>query len=216
MKKWSKQVLLPLIVALLPMLFGIAVYRQLPPELPTHWNFSGTIDGYSSKAFAVFGLPLMMAGVTLLVPLLLSMDPKNANMSAALKKLVVWICPVMSFVLTNAILLIGLGYNIPVPLIVCILVGLMLMAIGNYLPKTKQSYTMGIRLPWTLHSEENWNRTHRLAGKLWMLGGFLMILCGFLTQYFTSGWLITAVFVGIMGLIFVPTLYSLWLYKKGI
>jgi len=216
MKKWSKQVLLPVIVALLPMVFGIAVYRQLPPQLPTHWNFSGTIDGYSSKAFAVFGLPLMMGGVTLLVPLLLSMDPKNANMSAALKKLVVWICPVMSFVMTNAILLIGLGYSIPVPLIVCVLVGLMLMAIGNYLPKTKQSYTMGIRLPWTLHSEENWNRTHRLAGKLWMLGGLLMILCGFLTQYFPSGWLVTAVFVGIMGLIFVPTLYSLWLYKKGI
>jgi uncharacterized membrane protein len=216
MKKWSKHILLPVLIALLPMLFGVAIYHRLPPQLPTHWNFSGAVDGYSSKAFTVFGLPLIMAGTTLLVPVFISLDPKSANMSTALKKLVVWSCPVLSLVLTTSILLIGLGYNLPIPLIVCILVGILFMMIGNYLPKTKQSYTMGIRLPWTLHSEENWNRTHRLAGKLWMIGGLLMIVCGVLTQYTQSGLFATFIFVGIMGLVFIPTLYSLWLYKKGI
>lgn len=216
MKKLNKQVLLPTVVALLPILMGVIFYDKLPAELPTHWNFSGTIDGYSSKAFTVFGLPLMMAVITLLVPFFLALDPKKANMSSALKLLVQWICPVMSLVLSTSTMLIGLGYSLPIPLIVCILVGVMFMIIGNYLPKTKQSYTMGIRLPWTLNSEENWNRTHRLAGKLWMLGGFLMIVCGVLTQYIQSNLLLTLIFIGIMGLTLIPSLYSLWLYKKGI
>ncbi len=216
MKKLNKQVLLPTTVALLPILMGVILYDKLPAKLPTHWNFSGAIDGYSSKAFTVFGLPLMMAAITLLVPFFLALDPKKANMSSALKLLVQWVCPAISLVLSTSTMLIGLGYSLPVPLIIYVLLGILFMIIGNYLPKTKQSYTMGIRLPWTLNSEENWNRTHRLAGKLWMIGGFLMMVCGIFTQCTPSGIPTGIILFVVIVLTGTPAFYSLWLYKKGI
>ena len=83
--------------------------------------------------------------------------------------------------------------------------------IGNYLPKTKQSYTMGIRLPWTLQSEENWNRTHRLSGFLWVAAGAAFILLSLLRLW--NIWLLGAL---LLALIFVPIGYSYFLHKKGI
>ncbi|MGE4354729.1 MAG: SdpI family protein [Oscillospiraceae bacterium] len=217
MKKLTKNMLLTTIVALLPMALGIALYNKLPAQLPTHWNISGEVNDYSSKAFVVFGLPAFMSVMGLFVQFMLEQDPKKANMSPVLKMISRWICPVMSLILVPVTLFIGMGYdNIPIPLIVNLLVGIIFIVIGNYLPKSKQSYTMGIRLPWTLNSEENWNRTHRLAGKLWMLGGFLFILCGFAAQYIQSQLMTTVTIGGIMVMVFIPMIYSFLLYKKGI
>ena len=84
------------------------------------------------------------------------------------------------------------------------------LIIGNYMPKTKQSYTMGIRLPWTLHSEENWNRTHRLAGFLWVLGGLYFIVMSFV------GWTPAGFLIPLAVMVLVPTVYSYVLYKRGI
>ena len=77
------------------------------------------------------------------------------------------------------------------------------------MPKVKQSYTIGIKLPWTLNSEENWNRTHRFAGGIWMLAGVLVLVGGFAEQF----WL---VFVALVLAVAIPTVYSYLLYKKGI
>jgi uncharacterized membrane protein len=49
--------------------------------------------------------------------------------------------------------------------------GLLLATLGNYLPKTRYNYVMGVRTPWTLADERVWDQTHRLAGPLMMLGG---------------------------------------------
>ncbi len=82
---------------------------------------------------------------------------------------------------------------------------------GNYLPKTKQSYSMGIKLPWTLNSEENWNRTHRLSGFLWVIGGALFLMLTFF------GWWNLYVLLGIvLAMALIPTVYSYLLYRKGI
>ena len=61
-----------------------------------------------------------------------------------------------------------------------LLLGVIFIVIGNYLPKCRQNYTIGIKLPWTLSDTENWDRTHRFAGKIWMLCGVLEIIVGFL------------------------------------
>ena len=91
-----------------------------------------------------------------------------------------------------------------------VFMGLLFILIGNYLPKTKQSYTMGIRLPWTLSSEENWNRTHRLAGFLWVLCGVLFIVMSFI------GWSLPLFLILLAVMILVPLIYSYLLYRKGI
>ena len=90
------------------------------------------------------------------------------------------------------------------------LIGVLFILIGNFLPKTKQSYTMGIKLPWTLASEENWNRTHRLAGFVWVIGGVYFVVMSFFS-WTLAGFLIP---VALLGLI--PAAYSYILYRKGI
>ena len=91
-----------------------------------------------------------------------------------------------------------------------ILIGLLFIVIGNYMPKTKQSYTMGIKLPWTLASEENWNRTHRLAGFLWVIGGVYFLAMTFI------GWSLVAFLIPLAVMVLVPAVYSYLLYRKGI
>ena len=86
--------------------------------------------------------------------------------------------------------------------------GLMFIIVGNYLPKCKQNYTIGIKIPWTLNSEENWNKTHRFAGWLWTICGILIMLTGFLGSFW--------VFLPIaLLMVIVPVVYSYILHRKG-
>jgi uncharacterized membrane protein len=88
-----------------------------------------------------------------------------------------------------------------------VFVGGVFLGIGNYLPKTHQNYTVGFKLPWTLEDEENWNRTHRLAGQVWVFGGTLTIVNAFLGNM----WIFIA---AIVLMVLVPTVYSYWLYTQ--
>jgi len=216
MKKLNKTMVLTTVVSLLPIVFGLLIYDKLPNQVPTHWNTAGEIDGWSSKAFAVFGLPCFMAAMSLVVQFALSADPKRRNMPDIMVKFSAWICPLLSLFLVPSTLLAGMGYEVNIPLTTCLIVGIVFMVIGNYLPKCKQSYTMGIRLPWTLNSEENWNRTHRMAGKLWMLGGLLFFFIGFIADFANASLLGILLFGSIAVMVIVPAAYSYLLYKKGI
>ena len=165
-----------------------------------------------SRAFAVFGLPAFMAGINLLVWFALHTDPKKKNMNPALRTLALWIAPALSVFMYAMTMGNALGYATRIEIVTPLLVGLLFIVVGNYLPKTKQSYTMGIKLPWTLASEENWNRTHRIAGFLWVLGGVVTILLTLLRIW--SPWLLFTLIT--LLLVLVPTVYSFLLYKKGI
>lgn len=102
----------------------------------------------------------------------------------------------------------GLGMEFDVNLVVNFLLGILFIAIGNYLPKAKRNYTVGIKLPWTLNSDENWNKTHRLGGILFILAGIL-----FIANIFIS----SEIIVYIMIFTFIlPAIYSFYLYTKGI
>ena len=92
-----------------------------------------------------------------------------------------------------------------------VFVGLLFLILGNYLPKIRQNRTMGIKLPWTLQSEENWTRTHRLSGFLWVLCGLVMIPLSLLRLW--SGWLFGAL---LAVMVLIPAVYSYALHRKGI
>lgn len=210
MKRDNKTLIMTTLVCLVPIVAGALLYERLPETVATHWNMNGEPDGWSSRAFAVFGLPGILLAVNLFLPFALKADPKRANMSEALVKIAVWTIPLISLLCCSLTLARGLGYTVSVEFWVPIFMGVLFIVIGNYLPKTKQSYTMGIKLPWTLNSEENWNRTHRLAGFLWVLSGALFIVMSFV------GWSL-AVFLMLLALmILVPMAYSYLLYRKGI
>ena len=206
---FPRRAVLPALVCLLPMAAGAALYSRLPQQVVTHWNFAGQPDGYSSRFFAVVGLPALLFLLHIVMVVILTHDPHRKNMSAALFGVSLWAMPVLSVVMQGLILATALGAQLPVGTIVMVLVGLLFTVVGNYLPKCKHNYSMGIRLPWTLSSEENWNRTHRLAGWLWTIGGLLMAASGLL------GWQGVTMAV-IIAITVLPAVYSFLLYRKGI
>ncbi|MBR7074600.1 MAG: DUF1648 domain-containing protein [Oscillospiraceae bacterium] len=208
--KNKKTLIITSLICLLPLLAGALVYSRLPEQVATHFDLQGNPDGWSSRAFAAFGLPGILLAVNLLLPFLLRADPKHKNMSGALVNITIWTVPLVSLLCSGLTLGRALGYDLRIEMVLPVFMGVLFILIGNYLPKTKQSYTMGIKLPWTLASEENWNRTHRLAGFLWVIGGAFFIVMSFI------GWNFIAFLIPITLMVLVPTVYSYLLYRKGI
>ena len=208
-KKNLKVLIITSIIIVLPILAGVVLWNQLPEQMPTHWNAAGEVDGWSSKPFAVFGLPLILVAAQWLCVLATTTDPKRQNHSEKIYHLVFWIMPVLSIVLHAVTYLTVLGVGVRIEMVMPIFMGLLFVIIGNYLPKCKQSYTIGIKIPWTLNNEENWNKTHRLAGWVWVIGGFAIMLTGFFGGF-------VAFFVITLVMVLVPAIYSYLLHRKGL
>ena len=208
-KKHLKTLILTSILTLLPIVAGLYLWDTLPEQVPSHWDVNGEIDGWSSKPFFVFGLPSIMLAAQWLCVLGTAADPKKANHSDKVLHLVLWIIPVLSIVLSAMTYMVVLGHTVRVELIMPLILGLLFTIIGNYLPKCKQSYTVGIKIPWTLNSEENWNRTHRFAGRLWLVCGLGIML----TAFFGGFWVFLPI---VLIMVLAPMVYSYLLHRKGI
>ena len=212
LKANRKTLIIASIVTVLPALIGILCWDRLPDVMATHFGTNNEADGFSSKAFAVFGLPAVLLAILWLVAFVTSNDPKRQNISPKMFTLGLWIAPVVSLVIAATMYPVNLGYAVDIPFFAELLLGLLFIVVGNYLPKARQNYTIGIRIPWTLANEENWNRTHRLAGYLWMICGVLMILLC-LTRLLPAPWTVGLLLI----MVLVPCGYSYWLHvKKGL
>ncbi len=210
LKENRKTLLITSILTVLPVLIGVVFWNRLPEEMATHFGMDGGANGYSSKVFAVFGLPLFCLAMHWLAAFMTAQDPKKQNIGSKLFSFILWIVPAVSLFCAGIIYPFNLGYQMDITRISEILIGVMFIALGNYLPKVGQNYTIGIRLPWTLDDEENWNRTHRAAGRLWVGGGIvilLLVLSGMASAYWMAGIFLI--------LTLVPVVYSFRLYKKG-
>ena len=208
-KENKKTLFITCAVILLPIVAGLLLWDRLPDRIPTHWGMGGEVDGWSSKGFAVFAMPALMLGIQLLCFFVTASDPKRGNIRRKYLSMVLWIIPVLSVMTSCISYAVALGAQIRVEQVIPGFIGLMFVIIGNYMPKFQQSYTMGIRLPWTLSSEENWNRTHRFGGKIWALGGIGVLFCTLM------GWGIASIAI-LAVVVIVPTVYSYVLYRKGI
>ena len=208
-KQNKKLLILTSIITVLPILAGLALWNQLPEQMPMHWNITGEVDGWASKPMAVFGMPLLLLLVQWLGIFANRCDPKKNNHSSKMLYLVYWIVPALSIVLEALTYTAAMGYAVQMELFVTIFMGLLFIIIGNYLPKCQQNYTIGIKLPWTLHSEENWNKTHRLAGFLWVLCGLVIIVSGFFG-------ILAVIVIAPLVMVLVPLVYSYILYRRGI
>ncbi len=206
-KKNLKTLILTSMITLLPIVAGLILWDKLPEQMPVHFNYQGVVDDYTSKAVAVFAFPILMIAIQWLCAFLTGLDPKIKNISKKSMDLVLWIIPALSLLINTIIYAYALGkeFNITTPLM--IFFGLFFVITGNYMPKMKQSYTMGIKIPWTLNSEANWNYTHRLSGKVWVIGGLLLIATSFLNLV----WLYITIFVIMIA---VPMIASYRFHKK--
>ena len=209
LKEHKRTMIITSIVTILPILIGVFFWNRLPDAMATHFGANNEADGYSSKVVAVFGLPLILVALEWFGAIVMSHDPKKQNISPKMFAFALWIIPAVSLFAAATIYPYSLGYQMDITFFAELLIGAIFIVVGNYLPKARQNYTIGIRIPWTLANEENWNRTHRLAGYLWMIGGILMVIAA-LTGIVKAQWMLAIFFV----LVLIPFGYSYWLYVK--
>ena len=208
-KRLSKLTIITTVLTLLPMILGVVLYDRLPDVVTTHWGFNGQPDGWSAKWMACFGIPGFMAAINLIVSIATEGESRLNGTSKVVINICRWIVPVLSIILVPMMLFYELGYKMDVEKIVCTIMGVLFVVLGNYLPKCRQNYYVGIKLPWTLSSEENWNKTHRLGGFVWMICGILMLI----STWAGTSWVTVAV---LFAMILIPTVYSYILHRRGI
>ncbi len=195
------------ITILLPILIGIFLWNRLPEQMPIHYDINGNPDNYAGKAFAVFVMPVVLLMLQWIC--IFAASKQKDSLNAKMKQLVLWIIPILSVFVSFIMYRSALGNNTKVLSMVFLFMGLLFIIVGNYLPKCRQNYTIGIKIPWTLNSEENWNRTHRLGGIVWIVGGMLFLLNAFWANAILS-------IIVIVLLVAVPLVYSGILHHKGI
>jgi len=204
-----------LILILVPFAYAYYLYPSLPYRIPTHFNASGEADAWGHKS-SIFLLPSIMGVTSIIVYFILSnikkLDPKryasvDDKMYKQLALYVVLFLSLLSLLITYA----SAHEGVKIEKLLFPFLGLAFAGFGVYMPKIKQNYFAGFRLPWTLESEANWTATHRLAGKIWTVGGLLQFLSGLILQ----GELVFIFFISIIiVMVIIPTVYSYLFFKK--
>ena len=216
MKKSTPNLLFALILIAIPFGYAAYIYPSLPETIPTHFNYKGEADGFGGRDSIFLG-PGISGAVSLFTFFLLSniknFDPKRVKeedngMMKIFALLIVAFLSVLGLIITIS----ASTPSINVTKLILPAIGLFFTVIGWVMPKIHQNYFAGFRLPWTLENVDNWNETHKVAGKLWLYGGIAqaittLVFSGMLA--FASFMIITAV------IIIVPTVFSYRMYKRG-
>lgn len=206
-KQNKKMILFTLVLLLLPIVMGLFLWNQLPDTVVTHWGADNQPDGYSSKAFAVIGLPTILLAIHLICIIATNIDPKAKNINNKMFSVVIWICPFISIVTCAMVYGYNLGYQFDIGFFSSLLIGVLYIILGNFIPKIKQNYTIGFRIPWALNNSDNWYHTHRFGGKCMVIGGIALIV----TSPFENVWVLLV--VAIIPCI-LPVIYSYMYYRK--
>lgn len=209
---WNEHRMLLIItscIILLQTLVGVALWDQLPEQIATHFDFHNQPNGWSSKAFTVFGMPLVLLALHW-VCLLVSCSPNHMmkNYNNKMKYLLLFIIPATSVLMMVLCYGYALGAPFDIGRIVLVFVGLIFAVTGNYMPKIRRNYTTGIKLPWTMADDENWNKTHRMAAPVWVICGIALMVLGLIGN---TNWFAFAI---IVVMILLPTAYSFALHMK--
>lgn len=204
---------LPIIgIVLMPLVYLGYIWNSLPQKVPIHWNLNGEIDSWGSKYSLIglgFLLPVLTYGLMLVVP---KIDPKKRmeSMGGKYRQFKFILVAFMS-VLALVIIYISKNQKLSSPSMIVILVGTLFVFMGNYFKVIKQNYFIGIKTPWTLEREDVWKLTHLLAGKLWVIGGLLVVICSLVLPEHLNFYF----FISITAVIsIVPIVYSYLVYKK--
>lgn len=200
-------------LVLLPAAAVLAALPWLPAQVPMHWNIAGTVDRWGSK-YEFAAIPLCLLALQIFLKWVPALDPKRENyqrFSSAYFAVRLGLA-VFCLVLEGASLWAAFFPDaLDIGKLIMLCGGALFCVLGNFMPKFKHNYFVGIRTPWTLANEAVWNGTHRMAGWLWAAGGTLMIVCSFFLQAYL---LFTASMVIVLVCGLVPCIYSYILYKK--
>ncbi|MBR0137099.1 MAG: SdpI family protein [Erysipelotrichaceae bacterium] len=208
-EKWK--LVLSGIAAFSPTIIGLILWNRLPDQLPIHFGINGEPTAYGPKSVYVFLFGFIMLILHFLALYITGKDPKNANVSDRIMNLMLWAVPVISLFVSVLIYSMSIGQRISFENFLTVLIALMLLIVGNYLPKTRQNNTIGIRLPWTLKDAEVWNTTHRYTGYMFVFAGILLLISLLLPQSVRVSLNMTVVIIAVC----FPIVLSRNLYKRS-
>jgi uncharacterized membrane protein len=174
---------LPAILVNVVLLVVTAVlFPGLPAEVPTHWDMHGQVDGTMARFPGAFLGSAMGLGLCILLPLLRRIDPRSKSYDRfdGTFNIVVNAVGLMMAAVQVMTLAVSLGYELDVTRWMMAGVGVMFVVLGNYMPRIRSNWWMGIRTPWTLENEEVWRRTHRFGGRAFVAGGVITVAASLL------------------------------------
>lgn len=204
-----------LLVIYLMALSYLALALPADAAVPMHWNAQGQIDAYTSKPNALLFALGTIVGLFLLMYLMPHYSPKYKQQATRFDK----VLPGITFMLLLFLSLLniyGLSYPLGADRLplnpVLVILGLLLLVLGNLMPKVPRNFFVGIRTPWTISDDGNWHKTHRLGGLLFVIGGILMALKGIFPLspgiQSVSSWIV-------MFILLFPLPYSLLLHLRS-
>lgn len=204
-----------LFVAALAVAASIWASPRLPPTMATHWSLNGTPDGYSSRAWALAIVPIMLMFMTVMFNVLPKVDPRRENYAKFLSSYWLIANAVIVFLLVAHAMIIasGLGFSVRIDRLMPLGVGFLFVFLGNYLTRVEPNWFVGIRTPWTLSSDTVWRRTHRTGGLLMVIGGLVLAVGAFMPRpVFLVLFVATIVIVAVIPIV---QSYVLWKREQG-
>jgi len=209
-RRWIGLVMIALMVA-----FALAVYGRLPEQIPTHFDLSGEPDDWTDRFPGAFVMPALAAGVYLLLFALRRIDPRRAHYQRFEGTYWVILNVIAITMAAFHVLTLGLALGWPIDMgrAVTVTLGVLFVGLGNYLPRIRSNWWIGIRTPWTLESESVWRETHRVAGWTFVAAGLALVAAGLFvpagTREWTSG---IALAIGVA----VPFVYSYLAFRREV
>lgn len=211
----KKSFLISMIISTITMAIVVYFIMNNEGDIPVHWNINGEIDGYgSSMTLLIF--PSVSMIVTLLLYFIPNIDPKGDNIKKSGPILSITMILITVLMLGIVIIMIRAinGSDIfALTSFVSLIIGMLFIAIGYYAPSIKHNYTMGIRTPWTLHSETVWKKTHDVSKNWFIASGTLFIFGMFLKTPYDL--VIPLIFMAVVMIGIVVYSYMLFKEEKG-
>jgi uncharacterized membrane protein len=194
---------------------GVLLWNRLPDPMASHWNVNDQVDGYMSKFWGVFMMPLITLGMLVLFLVIPNIDPLKANIAQFRDVFNLFIVLIVAFMIYIHILSLrwNLGYtDFGMSKAMLPAMGVLFFFVGYLLRRAKRNFFIGIRTPWTLSSDRVWDETHRLGSVLFMVSGVL----AFIGSLFGGTLAFWFLFVPLMGSTLITLVYSYVLYQREI
>jgi len=211
MNKYSKEVVFIILIAI-PFMYLAFLWEDLPDKIAIHFDFEGNPDNWTTKNLIIYLLLALGIGTYLLMLFIPKFDPKKkieqmGGKYYSLRLLMTFFMTIISIYILYS----GNGDKVNPSFLIAI-TGSFDMVFGNYLQTVKPNYFIGIRTPWALENEQTWKKTHRLAGRMWMLAGLVILIISFIIK---NNYLLGILFASITFIIvIVPIIYSYTEFKK--
>jgi len=208
---FTKKEILPIILIIFAFAFGLFIYPLLPEQIPSHWNIEGEIDSWSGKGFAVLFFPSFTLIVYLLMTFIPLIDPLRKNYLKFSRAYFWFRFLFVAFMISLYLYTLGaaFGNQIKINYFIIPALAVLFIFLGLFMPKVKRNYFVGIRTPWTIHSEETWNETHKYAGRVFIIAGLISLVGLFLPEY---SFLIF--FIAVICAMIISVVYSYFVFRR--